>query len=51
MVPTFKTHQLKGSRKGTWSMTVQAIWRITFNIENDKVEVISIEDVHYEDYH
>jgi toxin HigB-1 len=51
MVPTFKTHQLKGSRKGTWSMNVQANWRITFNIENDKVEVISIEDVNYEDYH
>jgi hypothetical protein len=26
-------------------MTVQANWRITFNIENEKVEVISIEDM------
>ncbi len=51
MVPTFKTHELKGSRSGTWSITVKANWRITFTFENDKVESLSIEDVNFEDYH
>jgi proteic killer suppression protein len=27
-------HELKGDRKGTWSVTVQANWRITFQFDN-----------------
>jgi len=45
-IPTLKLHQLKGDRLGTWSVTVQANWRITFRfIARDA------EDVNYEDYH
>ena len=45
-IPTLRLHELKGDRQGTWSVTVQANWRITFRfIEGD------VEDVDYEDYH
>lgn len=45
--PTFRLHPLKGARKGTWSVTVAANWRVTFAFDksNDVVEV------DYEDYH
>lgn len=43
---TFRLHPLTGDRKGTWSVTVRANWRITFKFENGKAF-----DVNYEDYH
>jgi len=43
---TFRLHPLTGNRKGTWSVTVRANWRITFRFENGKAY-----DVNYEDYH
>lgn len=39
-------HELKGVRKGTWSVKVSGNWRVAFKIEQG--EVI---DVNYEDYH
>lgn len=39
-------HELKGDRKGIWSVTVQANWRITFRFENGDVEIINYEDYH-----
>ncbi|MGH7966800.1 MAG: type II toxin-antitoxin system RelE/ParE family toxin [Candidatus Binatia bacterium] len=39
-------HKLKGDRKGEWSVTVQANWRVTFRFVNSDVE-----RVNYEDYH
>ena len=47
-VPSWKAHLLTGSRKGTWSLFVTKNWRITFQIEQDEVEII---DLDYEDYH
>ena len=45
-LPGLKLHELKGKRKGTWSITVSGNWRITFTITEHDVL-----DVNYEDYH
>ncbi|MCX6048215.1 MAG: type II toxin-antitoxin system RelE/ParE family toxin [Chloroflexi bacterium] len=45
-IPTLRLHELKGDRQGTWSVTVQANWRVTFRFITEGVE-----DVNYEDYH
>jgi proteic killer suppression protein len=44
--PGLKLHELKGDRKGTWSVTVKENWRITFNIEDEKVYNVNLEDYH-----
>lgn len=39
-------HELKGGRKGTWSVKVSGNWRVTFKIkQGDAI------DINYEDYH
>lgn len=45
-IPTFGLHQLKGSRKGVWSVTVQANWRITFRFIEGNAETVNYEDYH-----
>jgi toxin HigB-1 len=45
-IPTLRLHALKGDRKSTWSVTVQANWRITFRFAAGDAD-----DVDYEDYH
>lgn len=45
-IPTLRLHELKGRRRGAWSVTVQANWRITFRFVAGDVD-----DVNYEDYH
>lgn len=47
-VPSWKAHQLTGDRKGTWSLFVTKNWRLTFQIDQTKIEII---DLDYEDYH
>ncbi len=47
--PQWQAHQLKGERKGTWSLTVTANWRLTFKVEA-KPEAAII-DLDFEDYH
>lgn len=44
--PGLKLHELKGDRKGTWSVTVMGNWRITFNMEDEKVYNVNLEDYH-----
>ena len=44
--PGLKLHELKGERKGTWSVTVKGNWRITFSMENEKVFDVNLEDYH-----
>jgi proteic killer suppression protein len=39
-------HELKGNRKGDWSVYVSGNWRITFKFQNGDAY-----DVNYEDYH
>lgn len=44
--PTLKLHALKGDRKGFWSVTVRANWRIIFRfVEGNAL------DVDFVDYH
>ena len=47
-VPSFRAHKLTGDRKGTWSLSVTANWRITFRIDREEMEIV---DLDYEDYH
>lgn len=47
--PQWRAHQLKGGRKGTWSLTVTANWRLTFKV-GTKPEAAIIE-LDFEDYH
>jgi proteic killer suppression protein len=46
MIPGFDLHELKGDRKGTWSVAVSGNWRITFRFEESDTV-----DVDFEDYH
>lgn len=47
-VPNWKAHQLRGTRKGTWSLFVTRNWRLTFWIDGEEIEVV---DLNFEDYH
>ena len=45
-IPGYRLHQLSGSRRGIWSISVSGNWRVTFKfIEGDAYIV------NYEDYH
>jgi toxin HigB-1 len=45
-LPGLHLHPLKGDREGTWAVTVNGNWRVTFRFVGPDVS-----DVHYEDYH
>ena len=45
-LPGLRLHELRGERKGTWSLSVSGNWRITFSWT-----VEGVDDVDYEDYH
>ncbi|MBI5427954.1 MAG: type II toxin-antitoxin system RelE/ParE family toxin [Nitrospinae bacterium] len=45
-VHSYRLHPLKGSRKGVWSVTVRANWRITFRFERGYVLDVNLEDYH-----
>ncbi len=45
-LPGFRLHELKGSRKGTWAVTVQANWRVSFHVVKQDVELVNYEDYH-----
>ena len=45
-IPSLRVHELKGDRKGTWSVTVQANWRITFRFVSGDAEEVNLEDYH-----
>lgn len=42
----YNLHQLKGSKSGTWSITVTGNWRITFQFENGHAYITNYEDYH-----
>jgi proteic killer suppression protein len=44
----WKTHILTGNRKGTWSLSVNRNWRLTFWIDAGERELC---DLNLEDYH
>ncbi len=45
-LPGLGLHQLKGDRRGTWTVSVSGNWRVTFEFVGTDVE-----GVDYEDYH
>lgn len=45
-LPGLNLHELQGARKRTWSVKVNANWRVTFQFEGEDAI-----DVNYEDYH
>ncbi len=45
-LPGLSLHELKGKKRGTWSVKVSGNWRVTFQIRNG-----DIVEVNYEDYH
>ena len=44
--PSFRLHPLTGKRKGQWTVTVRANWRIVFRFGRGHVH-----DVDFVDYH
>ncbi|ALM53887.1 type II toxin-antitoxin system RelE/ParE family toxin [Halomonas huangheensis] len=44
--PSYKLHELKGSRKGVWSVTVNGNWRVTWRFVGGNVELVDYEDYH-----
>jgi proteic killer suppression protein len=44
--PGFRLHELKGDRRGTWSITLSANWRITFRYEDGNVYDVDLIDYH-----
>ena len=45
-LPGFKYHELKGDRKGTYSVTVTANVRITFSFKGEDATDVDLEDYH-----
>jgi proteic killer suppression protein len=45
-LPGNRLHEMKGERKGTWSVTVSGNWRLTFRFRD-----VDAYDVDLEDYH
>jgi proteic killer suppression protein len=44
--PSLRLHELRGERKGTWSVTVNGPWRITFTHDDGKFDVLDLEQYH-----
>ncbi len=45
-LPGLRLHELKGSRKGIWSVTVSGNWRVTFRFVGRDPEIVNYEDYH-----
>ena len=45
-LPGLRLHELKGSRKGIWSISVSGNWRITFRFTGKDIEIVNYEDYH-----
>lgn len=45
-LPGYRLHQLKGDRKGTWSVSVSGNWRLTFKFSNGDAFDVDLEDYH-----
>jgi toxin HigB-1 len=45
-LPGYRLHELKGDRKGSWSITVNGNWRITFKFSRGNAEIVEYEDYH-----
>ena len=45
-IPSLRLHELKGNKKGRWSVTINKNWRITFALNDGDFEVLDYEDYH-----
>jgi proteic killer suppression protein len=45
-LPGYKFHELKGKRKGVYSVSVSGNWRITFRFDGDNVIEVDLENYH-----
>jgi proteic killer suppression protein len=45
-LPSFRLHPLAGDRRGTYSVTVKANWRITFRFHEGAAHDVDLEDYH-----
>ena len=45
-LPTFRYHPLTGDRRGTYSVTVKANWRVTFRFHAGAAYDLDLEDYH-----
>jgi proteic killer suppression protein len=45
--PTIRLNPLKGNRKGVWSETVRANWRVTYRFVGGDAYDMYLEDYHY----
>ncbi|HWE06483.1 MAG TPA: type II toxin-antitoxin system RelE/ParE family toxin [Rhizomicrobium sp.] len=46
LLPGWKLHPLKGSKRGAWSMWITGNQRLTFLVDGDTVSELNIEDYH-----
>jgi toxin HigB-1 len=45
-LPMFRFHPLTGDRRGSYSVTVKANWRVTFGFHNGAANDVNLEDYH-----
>ncbi len=45
-LPGLWLHELKGSRKNIWSVSVSGNWRVTFRFKGRDAEIVNYEDYH-----
>ncbi len=45
-IPGWDFHELKGNRKGVWSVAVRQNWKITFRFVNGEALDVNLEDYH-----
>jgi len=45
-MPGLRLHELKGSRKNIWSVSVSGNWRVTFRFIGRDAEIVNYEDYH-----
>ena len=44
--PGWRIHQLTGDRAGTWSISASGNWRITFELDENEIRNLDLEDYH-----
>ena len=45
-LPLFRFHSLTGDRRGTYSVSVKANWRVTFRFHDGAARDVNLEDYH-----
>ena len=45
-IPGYRLHQLKGSLKGIWPISINPNWRITFEFSDGNVYIVNYEVYH-----